>query len=280
MDENCGICQQPGGICVTALPRAQQQIVRGRSGQQSLPRVFGSYIRNLTTNAQPTPSPRTWFEKEAALWHAPHEPTTPIIGEPPIEQKFEHKGEKQKGDGVFRFQCAGFVVGDGEGVASEKKCPVWRRVSANPVTQLWTYVQSGDHKCASVDIGKKRMAPEVRAQLREQVMIRRRLSLSAPMNYVGIKRAMVNAQLPVPIPSTGTLRNYVHRAGDMAAVQPFNVLSLRTIVRAHSAVPEDEHQTFVVSNGDTIPDDGSFAAIAVSTPALLRNVSATHLHTG
>ena len=100
------------------------------------------------------------------------------------------------------------------------------------------------------------------------------------MNYVGIKHAMLNAQLPVPIPSTGTLRNYAHRAGDMAAVQPFNVLSLRTIVRAHSAVPEDEHQTFVVSNGDTIPDDGSFAAIAVSTPALLRNVSATHLHRG
>jgi hypothetical protein len=49
-------------------------------------------------------------------------------------------------------------------------------------------------------------------------------------------------------------------------------------VRAHSAVPEDGHQTFVVSNEDTIPDDGSFAAIAVSTPALLRNVSAVVLH--
>ena len=115
--------------------------------------------------------------------------------------------------------------------------------------------------------------------MQEQVAIRRRVGANKPINYVGITCVRTAANLSMPIPSRGTLRSLVKRRGDQAAVQPFDVLSLRQLVRAHQNVPDGEHSTFVVSTEDNIANDGTMATIALSTPAVLRNVAAARLVT-
>ena len=147
MSTHCSICQQPGGINVDALPPHQAQTVCNQYGLGDVPRLCGRCVRNLcAAGPPPGPSaPNRRGDKESTFWHT-HIVTT--MASPPIdvERYFKNKGEKSKGDGVFRFSCQGSVPNK-EDRSKAGPRPVWRRLTHNPVSQL-----CGTHKPVTTNV--------------------------------------------------------------------------------------------------------------------------------